>query len=309
MTAVRQNWTDIFYTARDGLRLYARHYAAAGSRRRAVLCLPGLTRNCRDYHDLASVLSDPRGHRRDVYTLDYRGRGRSEHDGDGKSYTVMTELGDVLDFMALSGLNDVAVVGTSRGGIIAMARATMRPAAIGAAVLNDVGPVLERDGLARIIAYVGRIPLPGTWAEATHLVRKLNERAFPNETDATWEAVARQQFNDEDGHPAPGYDPKLAKALSLTDGPAPALWPQFEALRRVPLLAIRGVNSDILSAATLTEMQRRHPDCEAVTIPEQGHAPLLKDQASIGAIYQFLLTHDRAIALETEPRTERPLPV
>ena len=121
--------------------------------------------------------------------------------------------------------------------------------------------------------------------------------------------MARQQFNDEAGHPAPGYDPKLAKALSLTDGPAPALWPQFEALRRVPLLAIRGATSDILSAATLTEMQRRHPDCETITIADQGHAPLLKDQASIGAIYQFLLTHDRLAVLEAEPRTERPLPL
>lgn len=298
------------YTARDGLRLYARHYAAPESSRRAVLCLAGLTRNSRDFHDLASVLSDARGHRRNVYCLDYRGRGRSEYDGDeGKSYTVMTELGDVLDFMALAGLHDAAVVGTSRGGIIAMAMAAVRPAAIGAAVLNDVGPVLERDGLARIIAYVGRVPLPGTWAEATQLVKNLNTRAFPHETDATWESVARQQFNDEAGHPAPGYDPKLAKALSLTDGPAPALWPQFEALRRVPLLAIRGATSDILSAATLAEMQRRHPDCETITIADQGHAPLLKDQASIGAIYQFLLTHDRVVALESEPRTERPLPV
>ena len=297
------------YTARDGLRLYARHYPAPGSQRRTVLCLAGLTRNSRDFHDLASVLSDARGHRRNVYCLDYRGRGRSEYDGeDGKTYTVMTELGDVLDFMALAGLHDVAVVGTSRGGIIAMAMAAVRPAAIGAAILNDVGPVLERDGLARIIAYVGRVPLPGTWSDAAQLVKNLNERAFPQETDATWESVARQQFNDEAGFPAPGYDSKLAKALSLTDGPAPALWPQFEALRRVPLLAIRGATSDILSAATLTEMQRRHPDCETITIADQGHAPLLKDQASIGAIYQFLLTHDRLVALDVEPRTERPLP-
>jgi pimeloyl-ACP methyl ester carboxylesterase len=301
-----QNWIDIHYTARDGLRLYGRHYPGDKSRRRPVLCLAGLTRNARDYHDLASVLSDPRGQRRDVYCLDYRGRGRSEHDGDGSSYTVMNELTDVLDFMAFTGLHDVAIVGTSRGGIIAMAMATVRPTAIGALVLNDIGPVIERDGLARIIAYVGRVPLPGTWAEATALVKSLNERAFPYETHATWEQVARQQFNEENDRPAPGYDNKLSKSLALSDGPLPAMWPQFTALARVPVLAIRGANSDILSAQTLIDMGRRHPNLTALTVPDQGHAPLLKDQPSVVAIYEFLLTNDPIVALETEPRTERP---
>jgi pimeloyl-ACP methyl ester carboxylesterase len=306
LQAAPQNWTDIHYTARDGLRLYARHYPAPGARRRPVVCLAGLTRNCRDFHDLASVLSDPRGHRRDVYCLDYRGRGRSEHDVDGSSYTVTNELGDVLDFMALTGLHDVALVGTSRGGIIAMAMAVIRPTAIGAVVLNDVGPVLERDGLARIIAYVGRVPLPGSWADAAAQVKSLNERAFPHETLATWESVARQVFNEENGRPSPGYDNKLSRSLALSDGPPPAMWPQFTALFRVPVLAMRGAHSDILSAETLVEMKRRHPNLTAVTVEDQGHAPLLKDQTSVGAIYEFLLTHDPVIALEPEPRTERP---
>jgi pimeloyl-ACP methyl ester carboxylesterase len=306
---MQQTWTDIRYTARDGLTLYARHYPAPGSRRRPVVCLAGLTRNCRDFHDLATVLSDPRGHRRDVYCLDYRGRGQSEHDADGKSYTVLTELADTLDFMALTGVSNVAVIGTSRGGVIAMAMAAMRPTAIGAVVLNDVGPVIEREGLARLIAYVGRVPLPGTWTEAGNLVKMLYERAFPNESDASWLIFARQIFNEIDGRPAHGYDPKLAKALSLTDGPAPALWPQFDALRRVPMLAIRGANSDILSAATFAEMERRHPDIETLTVPDQGHAPLLRDHPTISAIYQFLLTNDPLVALEETPRTERPLPM
>ncbi len=308
-TPMQQNWTDIRYTARDGLSLYARHYPAPGSRRRPVVCLAGLTRNSRDFHDLASVLCDPRGHRRDVYCLDYRGRGLSEHDADGKSYTVLTELGDTLDFMSLMGVANAAVIGSSRGGVIAMAMAAMRPTAVRAVVLNDVGPVIEREGLARLIAYVGRVPLPGTWMEAGNLVRMLNERAFPGESDASWLIYARQMFNEIDGRPAHGYDAKLARALSLTDGPAPALWPQFEALRRVPMLAIRGANSDILSAETFAEMQRRHPDIQALTVPDQGHAPWLRDHATISAIYQFLLTHDPMIALEEAPRTERPLPM
>jgi pimeloyl-ACP methyl ester carboxylesterase len=304
-----QNWIDSHYTARDGLRLYARHYPGAGTTRRPVVCLPGLTRNSRDFHDLASVLSDERGQRRDVYCLDYRGRGRSEHCPTGASYTVMTELADVLDFMAFTGLADAAIVGTSRGGIIAMAMATVRPTAVGAIVLNDIGPVIERDGLARLIAYVGRVPLPGSWPEATNLVKSLNERAFPYESRATWEQLARQFFNEENGNPAPGYDAKLSKALVLTDGPLAPLWPQFAALSRVPVLAIRGANSDILSAQTLTEMARRHPAITTITVADQGHAPLLKDQQMVLSIYEFLLANDPLVALEPTPRTERPFRV
>lgn len=304
-TPLHQNWDDIRYTSRDGLTLYARHYPAPGSRRRPLVCLAGLTRNSRDFHDLASVLSDPRGHRRDVYCIDYRGRGLSDNDADGTGYTVLTELADVLDVMALKGVSNAAILGTSRGGIIAMAMAAMRPAAVGTVVLNDVGPVIERDGLARLIAVVGRVPLPGTWTEAANLVRMLHERAFPAESEASWLLYARQMFNEVDGRPAPGYDPKLAKSLSMTEGPAPALWPQFEALRRVPVLAIRGANSDILSAATLQEMARRHPDIQTLTVADQGHAPFLRDHPTISAIYQFLLTHDPVIALEDVSGTSR----
>lgn len=295
-----QKWADIFYTSRDGLRLHVRHYPAPGSRRRPVVGLPGLTRNARDFHDLANVLSDPRGHRRDVYAIDYRGRGQSENAEDWQSYTVLTELTDVLDFMTLSGLHDVAVIGTSRGGLIAMAMAVARPSALGAVILNDVGPVLEPDGLARILAYVGRIPLPGSWSDAATLIRSLNEKAFPAETDATWVSVARQWFNEEGGRPAPSHDPNLSKATAITGGPVPPMWQQFVALTRVPMLALRGANSDILSAATFAEMQRRHPRFQGVTIPDQGHAPLLKDADSIGAIYQFLLDTDDVVQLVGE---------
>jgi pimeloyl-ACP methyl ester carboxylesterase len=306
---VTNPWIDIFYTARDGLRLYARHYPAPGARRRPVVCLAGLTRNGRDFHDLATVLSDPRGHPRDVYCIDYRGRGRSERSPDPATYTIMTELADVLDVMALAGLTNVGLIGTSRGGLIALAMAAMRPAALGCVVLNDIGPVIERDGLVRLVAYVGRVPLPNTWAEATQLVKSLNARAFPRETDATWASYARQVFDERDGRPAPSYDPALSKSLALTEGPIPTLWPQFEAMARLPVLSIRGANSDILAASTVEAMRRRHPNLETLLVPDQGHAPLLRDQLSVGAIYEFLLRNDPPLAEEIEPRTERRLPV
>jgi pimeloyl-ACP methyl ester carboxylesterase len=153
--------------------------------------------------------------------------------------------------------------------------------------LNDIGPIIEREGLARIVAYVGRVPLPANWKEATALVTEMNRRQFTTVPKQQWDEIARQLFNDDNGLPAPSYDPKLSNAMSL-DGAAPELWPQFEALSRVPVLAIRGENSDILSAATLKEMHARHPRLETLTVRGQGHAPWLKDAPTIKAIRDFL---------------------
>lgn len=288
-----QNWRDIYFTARDGLRLYARHYPAPGSPLRPVLCLAGLTRNSRDFHNLASVLSSPdQPWPRHVYTLDYRGRGRSAHDPDWRNYQVLNELLDVLDFMTIEGLSDTAIVGTSRGGILAMVMAAVRPGNIGAIVLNDIGPLIEREGLLRIVSYVGRIPLPATWAEAAELVRSMGQRQFPAVPDHMWEELARQQYNDEAGRPAHGYDQELNRTASILDGPLPELWPQFKALSRVPVLVLRGENSDILNAATAARMQREHPDLAVLTVPGQGHAPLLRDAPSLRAIVTFLARAD-----------------
>lgn len=284
-------WRDIFFTARDGLRLYARHYPAPSSRRKPVLCLPGLTRNSRDFHDIAVALSSGND-ARDVYALDYRGRGRSQHDPDWRNYRVPIEMLDVQDLIVLLGLERPAIIGTSRGGLITMVLAAARPSAVGAVVLNDIGPVIERDGLTRIAGYIGSTPLPSTWEDATRQVAELNRRAFPAVPEEQWAEVARQWLNDDKGYPAPGYDPELAKSFSAADGPSPALWPQFTALTRVPLLILRGEHSDILSEATLQAMCERHPECAAHTVPGQGHAPLLKDTRTITAVANFLANVD-----------------
>ena len=301
MSEHMQNWSDIYFTARDGLRLYARHYGTHDVLRRPVVCLAGLTRNSRDFHDLASALARPDDRGREVYALDYRGRGRSQHDANWKNYSILVELNDVLDFMTIAGLNRAALIGTSRGGLITMLMAALRPNALGAVVLNDIGPTIEREGLARIVAYVGRVPLPATWAEATELVFELNQRHFPAVSPEQWAEFAHQVFNDENDRPASSYDPNLAKAVSMLDGPTPELWPQFAALAQLPLLAIRGANSDILSSATLARMQAVHPRLEAITVRGQGHAPLLKDAATIGVIAEFLERTD----FELEPGTAR----
>jgi pimeloyl-ACP methyl ester carboxylesterase len=290
-----QRYNDIYFTSRDGLRLYARHYPVPGAQRRPLLCLPGLTRNSRDFHDLACALATLDADGRQVYALDYRGRGRSQHDPNWRNYAILIELNDVLDFMIVKGLQHAAVLGTSRGGILAMLMAVIRPASVGAVILNDIGPVMESEGLARIAAYVGRVPLPADWAEATRMVRDINQRQFPAVAENQWAELAHQYFNDDNGLPSPAYDPALAKALAQMQA-IPELWPQFQALAKVPTLVLRGEHSDILSTATLEDMRGRHPRLEAITISGEGHAPLLKDARSIGAVADFLQRTDRESA-------------
>ncbi|MGD9785961.1 MAG: alpha/beta fold hydrolase [Hyphomicrobiaceae bacterium] len=280
---------EIWFTTRDGLRLYARHYRAARkSRQRPVLCLAGLTRNSRDFHVIATALSKRWGAPRDVYTLDTRGRGLSDHDPDWKNYTVPIEMLDAVDFLTSRGLADVAVIGTSRGGLIAMVMAAAQPGTIGTVVLNDIGPVVETAGLLRISGYVGRTPTPASWEDAGRITRSINERQFPKISDAEWVEVARQWFNEKAGRPAPSYDPAVGRSLSVLEGPMPPLWAQFGALERVPVMVLRGDRSDILSAATVEEMQRRHTNLTTFIVPDQGHPPLLRDEASISSIARFL---------------------
>jgi pimeloyl-ACP methyl ester carboxylesterase len=287
-------WRDIFYTSFDDLKLYARHYPAPDEKLRSVVCLPGLTRNARDFHYLASYLSRHPEKPRNVYCLDYRGRGRSQYDRNWRNYVPYIELIDTLDFLAIRGLHRVTVVGTSRGGLIAMLMATVRPTAMGAVVLNDIGPVIETRGLARIVGYVGRMPVPKTWPEAVMLLREMNERAFPDLDEAQWEELAQALFDERKGRPAVAYDRRLARAFGTIDlsQTIPDLWPQFVALGQMPAFVIRGANSDVLSTETLKAMITRHPNLRALTVPDQGHAPLLKEPKTVEAIGAFLAAND-----------------
>lgn len=287
-------WRDIFYGSFDDLRLYARHYPAPDETFRSVICLPGLTRNSSDFHTLATYLSTHPEKPRNVYCLDYRGRGRSQYDTNWRNYVPYTELLDVLDFLTVRGLHRVGIVGTSRGGIIAMMMAALRPTAMGAVVLNDIGPVIETRGLARIVGYVGRMPIPKTWADAVQIMREINGRGFPEFSDAQWDQMARGVFEERKGRLVLSYDRKLAKAIGTVDlsRPVPDLWPQFVALGQVPAFVVRGEHSDILSADTLEEMIERHPNLRAMTIPEQGHAPMLQEQEPVEAIGAFFAVND-----------------
>jgi pimeloyl-ACP methyl ester carboxylesterase len=271
------DFSDLFVTATDGLSLYARDYGSPLHDALPVVCLPGLTRNSADFHDLAMALSADPDRPRRVLALDYRGRGRSGRDRDWRNYSVPVELQDVLAVLTVAGVSEAVFVGTSRGGLIAMALSAIRPAAIRGVVLNDIGPVIDGTGLVRIRGYVGKLPQPRTYAEGGAVLRKLSDADFPRFTAADWEAMARATWTEVGGRLVPAYDPALMKTLEAIDIETrlPEQWPLFEGLKGVPVLALRGANSDILSAATLKAMAERHPGCRTVTVPDQGHAPML----------------------------------
>lgn len=287
-------FSDFFYAAQDGLRLHARVYGEPCEGRLTAVCLAGLTRNARDFHEIALSLSrDPEAPRR-VVVFDYRGRGGSAWDADWKKYDAKVETQDVIDGLAALGIDAAAFIGTSRGGIITHLIAAMRPGLVKAAVLNDIGPAVEAAGLVQIRTYLADAPKPKTFAEAATIARAAQGAAFPALGDADWERLVRATHRDEGGVPVADYDPALLNTLAGLDPekPLPALWTLFSALATAPVLAIRGEHSTLLTTATLDEMAARHPDFRAVTVAGQGHAPLLETGELPEIIRAFLAESD-----------------
>ncbi len=268
---------DVFYSAQDGLMLHARVYGRAQPGL-PVICLPGLTRNARDFHELALHLSSQPKSPRPVVAFDYRGRGQSAWASDWTSYDPLVEAQDVLAGLAALDIGHGLFIGTSRGGLITMILSAMRPAAIRGAILNDIGPRIEGEGLAQIRAYLTGMPKPESMAEAQAILRQVFGPAFTALNDADWSRMTDAIFVERDGRIVPDYDPALINPLKSVDfsKPMPELWPQFDGLGDVPLMAIRGANSRLLSAETLGEMERRHPGMVTIVVDGQGHAPLLE---------------------------------
>jgi pimeloyl-ACP methyl ester carboxylesterase len=281
---------DVFFVSSDGLALHMRDYGEATSPWLPVVCLPGLTRSVRDFDDLAIFLSSHRHRPRRVVSFDYRGRGRSQWDKTIVNYNPVTEMNDVLDGMAVLGIAKAVVVGTSRGGIIATLMGVARPQMLAGLVLNDIGPVIEARGLARIKTYVGRTPPPDDWEDAVQILRRLHGAQFVAFSDADWQAFARMTFRDDNGRPVADYDPALGQTFDGVefDRPVPALWDQFKALKAIPILVIRGENSDLLSADTVAAMATAHPRLEAIIVPGEGHAPLLRHTSLLQRISAFI---------------------
>ena len=286
-----QNGTSsIFISAPDSLRLHARCYGRGSAQGTPVVCLPGLARTAADFEALASALAHEGAYPRRVIALDYRGRGLSDYDRDPGNYSLRIELADVIAVVtALDALPGI-FVGTSRGGILSMLLAAVRPTAIAGVVLNDIGPVIEPLGLMRIKAYVGKLPQPRNFEEGAEILRRLFSAQFPKLGYDDWLASAHRTFKEEKGQLVTTYDIKLAKAMEGVESERPiaSLWKEFDALAQIPVMVIRGANSDILSAATVEAMRARRAALETLEVPDQGHAPLLAEAETIAHIAEFV---------------------
>ncbi|HEY4369737.1 MAG TPA: alpha/beta hydrolase [Steroidobacteraceae bacterium] len=276
---------DHYFSARDGLKLYYREYEGA-PQKLPVLCLPGLTRNSRDFDALSQHIAP----RRSVIAPDQRGRGRSQYDPTWLNYHPGTYIEDMWTLLRHLSIERVVVIGTSLGGVMAMLMASLRPQAIGGIVLNDIGPELDPAGTRRIQSYVGKLPPVNSWDDAVAQMKLMFAAALPDFNDERWRVFAANSFvEDEHGVPRLASDPKIGElARAVPAAAAPTIWPAFAALKDIPVLAIRGALSDLLAEATFDRMQREKPDLVRVTIANRGHTPLLDEPESLAAIDAFL---------------------
>jgi pimeloyl-ACP methyl ester carboxylesterase len=286
-----------FVTAQDGLRLHVREWGSRTGTALPVVCLPGLARTVADFEPLAVALAGhspasqiaAQGSRR-VIALDSRGRGKSEYDRNPANYNLALELSDLVAALTALEIERAFFVGTSRGGILIMMLAAARPTSIAGCVLNDIGPVIEPEGLARIRGYVGKLPAPKSLPEGADILRRLFEPQFPRLIADEWLALARRTFKADGDRIVPDYDPRLSLILEEVDpaNPIPAIWKEFDALARTPVMVVRGANSDMLSTATVEAMRARRSELEVVEVPDQGHPPLLTDAPTISRIADFV---------------------
>jgi len=291
-----------FVTVQDGLRVHVLEYGARTAPGTPVVCLPGFARTVADFAALAPALANSTPGRR-VIAIDARGRGQSDYDSNPENYNLVVELADIVSVLIARAVGPAVLVGSSRGGILAMLLGAAHPTAIAGVVLHDVGPVIEPKGLARIKSYVGKMPQPRSFEEGADILRRLMSAQFPKLTAEQWLAAARRSWQRKGERLVLTYDPRVARTLAAIDieRPLPPLWNEFDGLARVPVMVIRGANSDVLSAATVAAMRARRPDLQAIEVADQGHVPLLEGDELLAQIARFVA----ACGLKTRAPTEK----
>lgn len=271
--------------AGDGVQLAVDVFGSPTTRA-PVLCIPGLTRNARDFGPLASRLSADRL----VAAVDLRGRGRSGRDPSAQSYTLTSYASDVLAVCDALELGRPVWIGTSLGGLISMQVGAAEPERAAGIVLNDIGPELAPEGIARIRSYAGHQPAVGGWSEAVAQVREVSEAHAPDLSDEEWLEQARMRYRETDeGDVVLDYDPAIVNGPPSGEDP----WRLFGRLTGLPVLLLRGELSDLLAKETVRKMQEVHPGMRAVEVPMRGHAPFLNEPVAVEAIEAFLDQVDR----------------
>lgn len=281
------NYEDRFWTSSDGLNLHYRNYPGPdGAAAVPVLCMHGLTRNARDFAGLAESLATTRR----VIVPDMRGRGMSDYAPDSDTYSPVTYVQDVEKLLAEQGIDRFAVVGTSMGGLMTMLMAAAKPGRMAAVVMNDIGPVVEPAGLARISGYVGQGRSYPTWVHAARGLGEAHGAAFPDyDLDQWLEMAKRTMVVSQNGRIVFDYDMAIAEPFAKPGNAAPAnLWLAYEGLRDVPMLLVRGELSDLLSPDTLKQMAARNPAMRTIIVPRVGHAPTLDEPEVRAAIHALL---------------------
>ena len=283
-----QPYSDRYWTSADELKLHYRDYPGADDGRPPIICMHGLTRNARDFAELAEHLSQA-GWR--VIVPEMRGRGMSDYANDSATYSPMTYVGDVGLLLADQGIERFIAVGTSLGGLMTMLLAATKPGQIVAAVLNDIGPEIETAGIERIAGYVGQGRSFPTWMHAARSLQEVHGSSFPEFGIEEWLKMAKRTLViGQNGRLSFDYDMAIAEPFKAADSNAapPDLWPAFDALKGAPMLLLRGALSDLISAETVAKMGERHGDMAVVTVPRVGHAPTLDEPESREAIDKLL---------------------
>ena len=278
-------WDDRFWNSSDGLRLHFRDYAGPANRP-PILCLPGLTRNARDFEPVADRLA---GKWR-VIAVDFRGRGESQRDPHPANYVPHTYAADVLKLLDQLGIADAVFFGTSLGGIVTMLISTTDSERIAGALINDIGPMIEEAGVERLRTYVGKAQPLSSWREAAEATAARTRLAYPHFSDEDWERFARRLYTEcLDGIIQADYDPAIAQPFATNDGTLGSdPWQMIDGLEDKPVLIVRGETSDLFSAATAERMLAALPKSELVTVAGIGHAPVLDEPEATAAIDRLL---------------------
>ena len=279
-----QAWTDRYWTSRDGLKLHYRDYAGP-AHRPPLLMLHGLTRNSRDFENLAArYAGDWR-----VIAVDFRGRGLSEHDPVPARYIPRTYAADVLQLLDEQGIAEAVFMGTSLGGLVTMIIATVAPERIAGVLLNDIGPELDLSGLQRIQSYLGKPVVYRDWDHAAAEFRARHGDVHPSYGEAEWLRYAKRVARETGRGVEFDYDMKIVEPFeSGNNGAVPDGWPFYRALGGRPVLVLRGGSSDLLSDAVAERMASEIPDVEVVTVPGVGHAPDLNEPEAVAGIDRLL---------------------